>query len=104
MILQKESGKLYSVWAEGLSGSKQEPVFLGTLRECRVYMRTKRAKPREIEGVTYFRYRLALRLPDGRRRERVIWSPGQPWLDSEVRRYLAAEVGEVRGNVTVRAA
>ena len=41
-----------------------------------------------IEGVTYHRYRVRFRLIDGRRRLWYRWSPGEPWVFSEIAREL----------------
>jgi hypothetical protein len=52
-----------------------------------------RQKPDEtgaiyFEGVPYRRYVVTFRLADGRRRRWVRWSPGFPWVFSEVAREL----------------
>ncbi len=44
--------------------------------------------PRVYEGVPYYRYVVTYTLTDGRRRRMVRWSPGLPWLQSEVAREL----------------
>lgn len=43
---------------------------------------------KRIEGVPYYRFRLAFKSADGKRRQATLWSPGHPWLGEEVTRYL----------------
>jgi hypothetical protein len=46
-----------------------------------------------VEGVTYRPFRVRFRLADGRRRAWVRWSPGFPWVRSEVGRELWERFG-----------
>lgn len=46
-----------------------------------------------IEGVPYYRHVIRYTLADGRRRRMVRWSPGFPWIRSEVGRELADRFG-----------
>jgi hypothetical protein len=48
---------------------------------------------RNIEGVTYYRFRARFRTTDGKRRSKIVWSPGEPWLRTEVARTLDAVFG-----------
>lgn len=45
---------------------------------------------RYFEGVPYTRFVVTFRLADGRRRRWIRWSPGHPWVRSEVMREIAA--------------
>jgi len=60
---------------------------------------------RLIEGVPYSRYVVRYRLVDGRRRRLVRWSPGYPWIRSEVARELVdlhGFDGIKHGSVTIQ--
>lgn len=46
-----------------------------------------------IEGVHYHRYLVRYTLTDGKRRRMVHYSPGYPWVRSEVARRLDERVG-----------
>ena len=48
---------------------------------------------RYIEGVPYYKFRARFRLVSGERRQRTYWSPGYPWVRTEVARSLGAEFG-----------
>lgn len=59
---------------------------------------------RHIEGVPYHRHVIRYTLVDGRRRCMVRWSPGHPWVRTEVARELVERFGEdgiKRGSVTI---
>lgn len=45
---------------------------------------------RHVEGVPYYRHAVHFRLLDGTRVRWVRWSPGAPWVYSEVHRELEA--------------
>jgi len=47
-------------------------------------------RPRElvVEGVTHRRYRVEFKTNTGKRVKVFLWSPGHPWLRSEVARML----------------
>jgi hypothetical protein len=47
----------------------------------------------QIEGVTYHRFVARFTLADGRRRRRFYWSPGFPWVYTEIGRSLLDEFG-----------
>lgn len=46
-----------------------------------------------LEGVAYHRHIVRFKLSDGRRRRRVYYSPGGPWVKAEVGRSLLEEFG-----------
>lgn len=59
-----------------------------------------------IEGVPYYRYVVRFTLADGRRRRWVRWSPGPPWVYSEVGRELIERFGDNgvrKGSVSITA-
>ena len=41
-----------------------------------------------FEGVTYYPYVVSYGDSQGKRRRKTLWSPGYPWLGSEVLRFL----------------
>lgn len=50
---------------------------------------------RIIEGVPYYRYTVRFRLQGKRRSQTLVhWSPGDPWIRSEIARGLADRFGE----------
>jgi hypothetical protein len=59
---------------------------------------------KHIEGVPYYRHVVRYALSDGRRRRMVRWSPGHPWVRTEVARELVERFGVEgikRGSVTI---
>jgi hypothetical protein len=56
-----------------------------------------------FEGVTYYPYVVSYGDCQGKRRQKTLWSPGCPWLGSEVRRFLEAVDADEKINVYVRA-
>lgn len=50
-------------------------------------------KPRYVEGVPYYRHAVTYTLTGGRRRRMVRWSPGAPWVYTEVARELCERFG-----------
>jgi len=50
-------------------------------------------KTKTIEGVTYYRYRVAFRLVSSGRKRRTFWSPGHPWVRTEIARWLDGTYG-----------
>ena len=62
---------------------------------------------RTIEGVPYHRFVVRYTLSDGRRRRMIRWSPGFPWVRTEVLRELDDRHGieAIKHNsVTIRCA
>lgn len=60
-----------------------------------------------IEGVPYYSYLVRYRTTDGKRRRLTFWSPGEPWIRTELGRTLDAMHGIetiVPGSVTYRRA
>lgn len=51
------------------------------------------ARVRVIEGVEYHPHEVRFRLRGGRRFKRTYWSPGEPWVGTEVVRALGDEFG-----------
>lgn len=49
--------------------------------------------PRRIEGVFYWPYVVRFTLANGKRRKLIRWSPGVPWVYSEVARELVDRYG-----------
>jgi pyruvate-formate lyase-activating enzyme len=54
---------------------------------------TSKERVRIIEGVAYRPFVVRCRLKSGRRLRRIYWSPGEPWVGTEVSRALGAEFG-----------
>jgi hypothetical protein len=52
-----------------------------------------------VEGVPWYPHRVRFRTTDGKRHTWIHWSPGAPWVYSEVARYFAD-----RGDVAERSA
>jgi hypothetical protein len=46
-----------------------------------------------VEGVPYYRFKVRLRLKNGNRRSFTQYSPGYPWVRTEVARRVDAEFG-----------
>ena len=55
-----------------------------------------------IEGVPYFRYLVRYVTTHGRRRTKVLYSPGRPWIGEAVRRWIACEDIDVKRGSNVR--
>lgn len=48
---------------------------------------------RLVEGVPYYRFRITFKTVDGKRHRLRIWSPGYPWVRTEVGRMLDERYG-----------
>lgn len=62
---------------------------------------------KRIEGVPYYRFVIRYTLATGQRRRMVRWSPGSPWVASEVVRELVDRFGVTgikAGSVIIRGA
>jgi hypothetical protein len=59
---------------------------------------------RNVEGVLWYPYRVRFRTIDGKRRSFTHWSPGPPWVYSEVGRYLAERGDVATGSATIESA
>ena len=59
----------------------------------------------QIEGVTYYRFRVRYTLTCGKRRTMIRWSPGLTWIGEQVRREFSARNIDVkaRSNVVITA-
>jgi hypothetical protein len=58
-----------------------------------------------VENVPYHRFRIRYTLATGQRRRMVRWSPGFPWVRSEIARELVERFGLegiAAGSVTIR--
>jgi len=55
-----------------------------------------------VEGVPYLRYRVRYVMTDGRRRAKVLYCPGDAWIEDTVRRWIEHADVDVRAGSNVR--